>query len=106
MLSRASSSFKALNWPFRKTQLRGLNKACGLVGYPNVGKSSLFNAFVGSTVAAAENFPFCTIEPNVVKVGVPDARLDRLAELCASQRTARGSEERFQVSWRSETSQG
>lgn len=43
-----------------------------------------------STVAAAENFPFCTIEPNVVKVGVPDVRLHRLAELCASERTVPG----------------
>eukprot|EP00435_Cladocopium_sp_Y103_P065065 s306_g26.t2 len=76
--------------PFRYAQVRSLNKACGLVGYPNVGKSSLFNAFVGSTVAAAENFPFCTIEPNVVKVGVPDVRLHRLAELCASERTVPG----------------
>jgi GTP-binding protein YchF len=56
-----------------------------------VGKSTLFNAFVGSTVAAAENFPFCTIEPNVVKVGVPDERLDSLAEVCGSQKVVPGS---------------
>eukprot|EP00439_Symbiodinium_sp_Y106_P022112 s3016_g2.t1 len=74
-------------------QTRGLNRACGLVGYPNVGKSSLFNAFAGAAVAAAENFPFCTIEPNIVKVGVPDPRLDRLAELFSSQRTVPGQVE-------------
>jgi len=63
------------------------------VGYPNVGKSSLFNAFAGAAVAAAENFPFCTIEPNIVMVGVPDPRLDRLAELFSSQRTVPGQVE-------------
>lgn len=71
-------------------QVRQLNRACGLVGYPNVGKSTLFNAFVGSTVAAAENFPFCTIEPNVVKVGVPDPRLRALAEICKSAKVVPG----------------
>ncbi|CAK9014649.1 Ribosome-binding ATPase YchF [Durusdinium trenchii] len=80
---------RVTQWPWLG-QVRGLNRACGLVGYPNVGKSSLFNAFAGSTLAAAENFPFCTVEPNVVKVGVPDDRLARLAELCSSQRTVPG----------------
>ncbi|CAE7024601.1 ychF [Symbiodinium sp. CCMP2456] len=83
-------------WFFRHAfvgQTRGLNRACGLVGYPNVGKSSLFNAFAGAAVAAAENFPFCTIEPNIVKVGVPDSRLDSLAELFSSQRTVPGQVE-------------
>ncbi|MEX0869489.1 MAG: redox-regulated ATPase YchF [Nitriliruptoraceae bacterium] len=55
----------------------------GLVGMPNVGKSTLFNA-VSQAGAQAANFPFCTIEPNVGVVAVPDARLDRLAELAAS----------------------
>eukprot|EP00927_Polykrikos_kofoidii_P054693 TRINITY_DN49081_c0_g1_i1.p1 TRINITY_DN49081_c0_g1~~TRINITY_DN49081_c0_g1_i1.p1 ORF type:complete len:516 (-),score=89.08 TRINITY_DN49081_c0_g1_i1:147-1694(-) len=71
-------------------QRRGLNRACGLVGYPNVGKSTLFNAFVGSTVAAAENFPFCTIEPNVVKIGVPDPRLAALAKVCGAGKIVPG----------------
>ena len=47
----------------------------GIVGLPNVGKSTLFNALVGDTTAAAENYPFCTIEPNVGIVSVPDTRL-------------------------------
>eukprot|EP00428_Durinskia_dybowskii_P066886 CAMPEP_0170379496 /NCGR_PEP_ID=MMETSP0117_2-20130122/13372_1 /TAXON_ID=400756 /ORGANISM="Durinskia baltica, Strain CSIRO CS-38" /LENGTH=363 /DNA_ID=CAMNT_0010634935 /DNA_START=138 /DNA_END=1229 /DNA_ORIENTATION=- len=55
----------------------GLN--CGIVGLPNVGKSTLFNALVGSEAAQAANFPFCTIEPNVGLVHVPDSRLDKLA---------------------------
>ncbi|MEX2550764.1 MAG: redox-regulated ATPase YchF [Nitriliruptoraceae bacterium] len=55
----------------------------GLVGLPNVGKSTLFNA-VSQAGAEAANFPFCTIDPNVGVVGVPDPRLDRLAELASS----------------------
>merc|ERR1740121_3449897 len=74
-------------------QARALNNACGLVGYPNVGKSTLFNAFVGSTMAAAENFPFCTIEPNVVKVGVPDPRLEALATTCGAAKVVPGEVE-------------
>ncbi|MFA9445288.1 redox-regulated ATPase YchF [Egicoccus sp. AB-alg6-2] len=57
----------------------------GLVGLPNVGKSTLFNA-VSQAGAEAANFPFCTIDPNVGVVAVPDARLDRLAELAKSQK--------------------
>jgi hypothetical protein len=53
---------------------------CGIVGLPNVGKSTLFNALTKSAIAA-ENYPFCTIEPNVGIVEVPDARLDRLASI-------------------------
>ncbi len=52
---------------------------CGIVGLPNVGKSTLFNALTGTAAAAAENYPFCTIEPNIGRVPVPDARLDRIA---------------------------
>jgi GTP-binding protein YchF len=58
----------------------------GLVGLPNVGKSTLFNA-VSQAGAEAANFPFCTIDPNVGVVAVPDARLDRLTELAGSTRT-------------------
>src|SRR2546426_7061791 len=52
----------------------------GIVGLPNVGKSTLFNALTSSRAAAAENYPFCTVEPNVGVVAVPDPRLDRLFE--------------------------
>ena len=52
---------------------------CGIVGLPNVGKSTLFNALTETAAAEAANYPFCTIEPNVGRVPVPDARLDKLA---------------------------
>ncbi len=58
----------------------------GIVGLPNVGKSTLFNALTRTAAAQAANFPFCTIEPNVGEVAVPDRRLDRLAEIAGSQR--------------------
>src|SRR5262245_38992008 len=57
---------------------------CGIVGLPNVGKSTLFNALTQTAAADAANYPFCTIEPNVGDVGVPDPRLARLAELADS----------------------
>ena len=57
----------------------------GIVGLPNVGKSTLFNALTKTAAAQAANFPFCTIEPNVGDVAVPDARLDRLAEIGKSK---------------------
>src|SRR5256712_6879590 len=53
----------------------------GIVGLPNVGKSTLFNALTSSKAAAAENYPFCTVEPNVGVVLVPDPRLERLNQL-------------------------
>src|ERR1700688_5032868 len=59
---------------------------CGIVGLPNVGKSTLFNALTASAAAAAENYPFCTIEPNLGRVVVPDARLEALARLAKSER--------------------
>jgi GTP-binding protein YchF len=57
---------------------------CGIVGLPNVGKSTLFNALTESAAAQAANYPFCTIEPNVGEVPVPDPRLDRLASIAKS----------------------
>ena len=54
---------------------------CGIVGLPNVGKSTLFNALTSTQAAEAANYPFCTIEPNRGRVGVPDHRLSRLAEI-------------------------
>ncbi|NCO86144.1 MAG: redox-regulated ATPase YchF [Rhodobacterales bacterium] len=59
----------------------------GIVGLPNVGKSTLFNALTRTAAAQAANFPFCTIEPNVGDVAVPDARLDRLAAIAGSRQT-------------------
>ena len=58
---------------------------CGIVGLPNVGKSTLFNALTKAGVGA-ENFPFCTIEPNSGVVPMPDPRLDKLAEIVNPQR--------------------
>ena len=58
---------------------------CGIVGLPNVGKSTLFNALTRTAAAQAANFPFCTIEPNVGEVAVPDPRLDRIAEIAKSK---------------------
>ena len=59
---------------------------CGIVGLPNVGKSTLFNALTQTAAAQAANYPFCTIEPNVGRVGVPDRRLDVLAKIGKSQK--------------------
>ncbi|MEA1071501.1 redox-regulated ATPase YchF [Sphingomonas sp. LY29] len=57
---------------------------CGIVGLPNVGKSTLFNALTETQAAQAANYPFCTIEPNVGQVSVPDPRLDKLAAIAGS----------------------
>ena len=60
---------------------------CGIVGLPNVGKSTLFNALTQTMLAESANYPFCTIEPNVGRVAVPDSRLDKLAEIAGSKET-------------------
>ena len=57
---------------------------CGIVGLPNVGKSTLFNALTETAAAQAANYPFCTIEPNVGRVAVPDPRLDKIREIAGS----------------------
>ena len=59
--------------------------SCGIVGLPNVGKSTLFNALTRTAAAQAANYPFCTIEPNVGDVAVPEPRLQKLAEIAKSQ---------------------
>ena len=59
---------------------------CGIVGLPNVGKSTLFNALTATAQAETANYPFCTIEPNAGRVNVPDPRLDRIAEIAAVEK--------------------
>ena len=60
---------------------------CGIVGLPNVGKSTLFNALTASNKAQAENYPFCTIDPNIGIVAVPDERLNKIATISKSLKT-------------------
>jgi len=60
---------------------------CGIVGLPNVGKSTLFNALTASNIAQAENFPFCTIDPNIGIVAVPDERLNKIVSISKSLKT-------------------
>lgn len=60
---------------------------CGIVGLPNVGKSTLFNALTRTAAAQAANYPFCTIEPNTGEVAVPDKRLNQLADIAGSKET-------------------
>ena len=65
--------------PSRRVESVKMGFNCGIVGLPNVGKSTLFNALTATQAAQAANYPFCTIEPNVGRVAVPDPRLDKLA---------------------------
>ncbi|KAJ1702753.1 hypothetical protein LUZ63_002532 [Rhynchospora breviuscula] len=93
--SCASSPLR-LQWQWRRafsiSRTRvSMSLRAGIVGLPNVGKSTLFNAVVENGKAQAANFPFCTIEPNVGVVGVPDARLNVLSDLSKSQKTVPAS---------------
>lgn len=80
-LTRPSLARRSLSSSFK------MKLQTGIVGLPNVGKSTLFNALVGSEAAQAANFPFCTIEPNVGLVNVPDKRLSNLAVINKSEKT-------------------
>lgn len=68
------------------TGARAFHRSVGIVGMPNVGKSTLFNALTRTENAQAANYPFCTIDPNVARVAVPDPRVHRLAEMELSQK--------------------
>lgn len=72
------------SFPFLEGK-RSMGFKCGIVGLPNVGKSTLFNALTQTAAAQAANYPFCTIEPNVGDVAVPDRRLDMLAQIAGSK---------------------
>lgn len=65
---------------------RAFHRSVGIVGMPNVGKSTLFNALTKTENAQAANYPFCTIDPNIARVAVPDPRVHRLAEIEKSQK--------------------
>lgn len=80
-LTRPSLARRSLSSTFK------MKLQTGIVGLPNVGKSTLFNALVGSEAAQAANFPFCTIEPNVGLVNVPDKRLSNLSVINKSEKT-------------------
>lgn len=75
-----------VDWLLNRTEDKNMGFNCGIVGLPNVGKSTLFNALTATAAAEAANYPFCTIEPNTGRVGVPDERLDKIAVIAKSQK--------------------
>eukprot|EP01102_Stenamoeba_stenopodia_P022255 TRINITY_DN9202_c0_g1_i1.p1 TRINITY_DN9202_c0_g1~~TRINITY_DN9202_c0_g1_i1.p1 ORF type:complete len:435 (-),score=100.50 TRINITY_DN9202_c0_g1_i1:95-1399(-) len=79
----SSEAAPALNY----LSLKSTCRACGIVGMPNVGKSTLFNALTRTMAAQAANYPFCTIDPNIGRVVVPDERLQQLATMEKSEKT-------------------
>jgi GTP-binding protein YchF len=79
----ASSDYRS-GFPNLQNEQPAMGFKCGIVGLPNVGKSTLFNALTETQAAQAANYPFCTIEPNVGQVAVPDSRLDQLAATAGS----------------------
>merc|ERR1719262_5835 len=82
----AERGFKRLATQSYRRAFSSSSRRLGLVGLPNVGKSTLFNALTRSQLAAAENYPFCTIDPNVARVPVPDSRLQELAKVYKSKK--------------------
>ena len=66
---------------------RRIHRSVGIVGLPNVGKSTFFNALTKTQIAQAANYPFCTIDPNIALTAVPDERVRQLAKLENSQKT-------------------
>ena len=80
-LAMAAKGFGAAEPDDRQGRRLTMGFKCGIVGLPNVGKSTLFNALTQTAAAQAANYPFCTIEPNVGEIAVPDPRLDKLAVL-------------------------
>src|SRR5215831_818751 len=82
---RRGPSSRTPQWTIERIQRPDMGFKCGIVGLPNVGKSTLFNALTQTAAAQAANYPFCTIEPNVGEIAVPDPRLDVLAKLAKSE---------------------
>lgn len=85
MLTRLHRSCSA-GVALQRVSARSFHRSVGIVGMPNVGKSTLFNALTKTENAQAANYPFCTIDPNIARVAVPDERVHRLAEIEKSQR--------------------